>query len=265
MLEHNEFQNALSQELLELQNLEQNLEAALLAAPEGTLHVLQKQGKCPQYYKYEGREQRKYISKNNIEIAARLAQKEYDQKLRDQVKRRIQTGLQLAEEYQLPLANVYTETPDVKRKLIRPFELSDEDFVKMWYRDFPGGMNSYPNNSDIYSNNGIHLRSKSERIIANMFEENDVPYIYEPALVLHAGKIVYPDFLVLNRRLRKSYVYEHFGTMSDPGYADRTIEKISLYQKNNYFMGINFLFSMESMNRQLDTRSVEKLIWRYLK
>lgn len=265
MIEHNEIQLVLSGELKKLENLQRKLKNSLHTAPIGTLHILQKNGKSPQYYLYEGREKRKYISKKNIEFARGLAQKEYEQKLLNQVEERIQCIQNMIKTYQVPLVSIYQEMPETKKTLITPYELSDKEFVKQWYSDHPGCMNIYPISTNYYSNQGIQVRSKSEKIIADMFEKYKVPYVYEPSIHLKSGSIVYPDFLVLNRRLRKQFIYEHFGIMSDPQYSDRTIEKISIYQQNGYFPGDNFLFSMESQNKPLDTRCIEKMIENYLK
>lgn len=265
MIEHNEFQLALFNELQELQELKKKLEVSLAEAPAGSLHVLQKQGKAPQYYSYESRNKRKYISKKNMNLACGLAQKEYDQKLLIQVNDRIQYLLNLEKTYQTPLVAAYEEMSDTKKVLMNPYELSDEDFVKQWYNDHPGCMNTYPICTNFYSNAGIHVRSKSEKILADLFEKNGVPYIYEPCIKLKSGIVVYPDFLLLNQRLRKQYIYEHFGIMSDAQYADKTIEKLSLYQRNNYYLGINFLFDMESQNVPLDIRYIKELIEAYLK
>lgn len=265
MIEHNEIQLVLSGELKKLENLQRKLKNSLHTAPIGTLHILQKNGKSPQYYLYEGREKRKYISKKNIEFARGLAQKEYEQKLLNQVEERIQCIQNMIKTYQVPLVSIYQEMPETKKTLITPYELSDKEFVKQWYSDHPGCMNIYPISTNYYSNKGIQVRSKSEKIIADMLEKYKVPYVYEPSIHLKSGSIVYPDFLILNRRLRKQFIYEHFGIMSDSQYSDRTIEKISIYQQNGYFPGDNFLFSMESQNKPLDTRCIEKMIENYLK
>ncbi|SFH72967.1 hypothetical protein SAMN04487830_106120 [Pseudobutyrivibrio sp. OR37] len=62
------------------------------------------------------------------------------------------------------------------------------------------------------------VRSKSEKIIADALEKYNVPYQYEPMLELGYNTI-YPDFVVLNLRTRKTVYWEHLGLVSDIEYS----------------------------------------------
>ena len=253
----------LQAELYEMSKLQQRLCASLKNVPDGSLHVMKKKEK-KEYYLYDSSKKRKYISKKEKELIIKLAQKEYDAKLIALVNKRIKAGYKLAEAYDIPLDAAYDAINKTKQELIIPYKLSDQEYIKKWYEDNPGRANTYPISTNLYSNRGEHLRSKSEKIIADFLDKYDIPYVYEPKILFANGQAVYPDFLILNVQLRKSFIYEHFGLMSDSRYAEKTNEKINQYMLNNYMLGINFLFTMESQTEPLNTKIIEKIIENYL-
>ena len=81
----------------------------------------------------------------------------------------------------------------------------------------------------IKTKRGEYVRSKSEKILADLFYENGIPYQYEPAFRLINGKLVYPDFVLLNVRERKTFYWEHYGLASDETYSTKNIDKLCLY------------------------------------
>ena len=50
------------------------------------------------------------------------------------------------------------------------------------------------------TNNGVRVRSKSEKIIGDKLEELGIPYIYEASLRLPNGRYFSPDFTLLSLR-----------------------------------------------------------------
>ena len=136
--------------------------------------------------------------------------------------------------------------------------------IQEWYEKNPGRENPYPILQKIFSERGEPVRSKSEKILADLFYRNQIPYVYEPKVWMQDGRIVYPDFLLLNVRTRKAYVYEHFGMMDSPEYSQKASEKINYYMENGYHYGDRFLFSMETIKTPLNTKTVEKIIVKFL-
>ena len=49
----------------------------------------------------------------------------------------------------------------------------------------------------------------------------------------HQIKIT-PDFVLLNKRTRQEFYFEHFGMMDNPEYSSKAIHKIEMYQ--NYLL-----------------------------
>lgn len=113
------------------------------------------------------------------------------------------------------------------------------------------------------------MRSKSEVIIANALKSHDVPYRYEYPIVLEVAdedhREFYPNFYCLNLRTRQEYVWEHFGMMDDAEYAERAVQKMSLYSANGYFPGKNLIITMESKSAPLSSQEINRIINEYLK
>ena len=57
--------------------------------------------------------------------------------------------------------------------------------------------NPYPKTEELVTNNGEIVRSKSEKIIADLLFMLGIPYVYECPLDTPGGTI-YPDFTILD-------------------------------------------------------------------
>lgn len=108
------------------------------------------------------------------------------------------------------------------------------------------------------------MRSKSEKILADKLYAMNIPYVYEIPLYLRGYGDVRPDFMVLNKRTRKEYYWEHLGMMDDREYCEKTIRKIECYEKNGIFPGKNLLLTYETEMHPLNGRVVEEIIREYL-
>ena len=264
MISNIQFQVNLEREIQELNELEKKLKLRLANAPEGTLYI-GKTGKG-NYSQYHIRHQGKltYLSVSKQELATMLAQKTYDEKALAIIESRLKEAKKLLKKYEVPIEALYSKLSDEKKKLITPIVSTDEMFVKEWYEMHPGSANPYQNNSAIYTERGEVVRSKSEKILADLFFRRKIPYVYEPMLEVGNGKIVYPDFLLLHVKQRKTYIYEHFGMMDHPEYIKNTLEKLSLYSENGYWYGDKLLFSFETSINPLNTKNVEKMLNRFI-
>ena len=263
MLEHNQFKENLVREIDELQETQKQLKARLTGAPEGTLNLLQKNQNV-QYYIYREGRKRQYLSKKKKDLAAALAQKAYDSKVLSIVEARLKYGKRMLDEYHVSIDDMYQAMPAARQALVSPCIPAEEAYVREWYEKNPGRENPYPILQKIFSERGEPVRSKSEKILADLFYRNQIPYVYEPKVWMQDGRIVYPDFLLLNVRTRKAYVYEHFGMMDSPEYSQKASEKINYYMENGYHYGDRFLFSMETSKTPLNTKTVEKIIVKFL-
>ena len=117
---------------------------------------------------------------------------------------------------------------------------------------------------EFYTKAGLRVRSKSEIIIAERLDDLVLPYIFEFPVYLPDRGWVFPDFTILNVRLRKAYLWEHLGRMDDPGYLVSNISKLKSYEKEGYYMGDNLIVTFETKDSPIDTRQVDRLIKHFL-
>ncbi|MCR4675975.1 MAG: hypothetical protein K5634_01950 [Sphaerochaetaceae bacterium] len=110
---------------------------------------------------------------------------------------------------------------------------------------------------------GDFVRSKTEREIANDMYDKRVPYLYERKLRLHNGIIVYPDFTILRRTTGEILIWEHYGRMDDPKYAEIAIRKNDDYQYTGYKLGEGFIFTEETSDNPLRTEKIRYMIDTY--
>ena len=68
----------------------------------------------------------------------------------------------------------------------------------------------------------------------------------------------------MNVPQRKTFIYEHFGMMDNPQYAQKAIEKITMYSENGYWYGDTFLFSLETTETPLNTKNIEEILHKFI-
>lgn len=250
-----------------IEKLAARAEASLQKGPEGYVNVVRSNGRTQYYFKELKSERHgKYIPKANMALAAALVQKEYDEDFLEAAEKQRRLLLKMKEEGTVrsvsflygALANVYDQAADGRRKLIKPYVLPDEQFVKEWEGVKYEGLSFFEDTPEFYSRRGERVRSKSEILIADKLCTLGLPYRYEYPLYLGRQTPVYPDFTILDVGERKTVVYEHFGMMQDEKYARDALSKIKEYEKAGYLIGENFLFTMESADCPLDMRLFER-------
>lgn len=108
--------------------------------------------------------------------------------------------------------------------------------------------------------NGIKVRSKSERTIADRLAYYQLPFKYE-APVFICGRNLYPDFTVM-RAGGNMVLWEHFGLMDKADYAARALQKIIDYQKCGYATHTNLICTWE---KDIESpKKIDDIIERFL-
>ena len=249
-----------------LQKVKKNKEKALLIAPEGSLRICN-HGNRTQYYLRENPKDFNgiYIREKDVRIAQSLAQKDYNQK----VLRAAEKELNAINKYLLnyPTANIeqiYENLHKERQKLIVPLRVSDEQYIKEWEQVEYQGKKFREDTPELFTAKGERVRSKSEVIIADLLNREGIPYRYEfPIYFSEIGKI-YPDFTVLNVRLRKEILWEHFGRMDDEEYVEKTVQKIASYERHGIFPGDNLILTYETGRTPLNQKTIARMIEHYL-
>lgn len=257
--------NELNEEKNRLSEIVQNLEKVIARAPKGSLHIMVSKGKYPQFYLYEDKAKEKYphgrfLRKDERNIAKKVAQKEYNVKTIGICNERIKVidkFLKGIEENNPEL--VYEKCLPARKELIVPAFISESEFRNQWHEETKGQQNGIPFSKEFITGRNEIVRSKSEAILANLFDKLGIDYVYEPAVYFEYS-CFYPDFGLLDLKNRRTIYFEHFGKMDDPDYSSRVMEKMNTYIKNGIMPGRDLLFSMESSENPLDTRVVEKML-----
>lgn len=242
------------------------LRKRLESAPAGALRVSKAHNR-PSYYlvKSEGITQSggTYIKKDDLHIARKLAQKEYDMKLLEWAERSYYHIHQAKGIYSdETILDMLEKMPKGKQILVEPYLVTNDEYVKQW-QEFLYEGKSIGDVPHFKTDRGEYVRSKSEKILADKFFKYGIPYRYECPLYLKGYGTVYPDFTLLNVRRRQEKYWEHLGLMSDPEYSDKAIRKINTYEKNGIFPGEKLLLTYES-NNNFDTEIIDNMIKKYL-
>ena len=265
----------LAARLSEVSALLEKKENELQSAPAGSLRI-SKSGKTIQYYQITktGDTRGKYISAKNYKLAKALAQKDYDKKLIASLKKELKFLKSTLHSYRwlqkstTPAAHIFAKLNKLRRPLITPACLPAEDFAKLWqslsYTHKPFAEDDY----ELFTSQNERVRSKSEIIIADTLHRLNIPYRYEFPLEITTEKgqrrTFHPDFICLNLRTRREFIWEHFGKMDDAEYAASAALKLKLYEKNEIYPGKNLIISMETSTSPLSPKQVETTAKQYL-
>ena len=235
--------------------------------PEGTLRIARKGHRFQYYHRTDPSDLNGiYIPVRDVNLARGLAQKDYDRRARQAVDQEIKAIQKyLNNTPDITVEEVYENLNEARRELVIPAIDTDEMLISRWkqvqYRGKPFG----PDDPVLFTAGGLRVRSRIELIIANYLDQEGIPYRYEWPVQLWNGRIVYPDFLILNVRKRKEVIFEHFGMMDDPGYAEVFVAKINDYQMSGYYQGVNLVMTWETRERPLDMRLLKTISDQYFK
>lgn len=260
-----DYRKELGEQLLEIRELikrsNRNL-AKYKDLPNSHVYISNSNG-CPQYYLKNEAEPRKYVSKNDIKSITKYAQRDYESDMNRKLKSLEKDLRVFLANYDPGVVSEYENFSDAKKAIIKPLIMTEAEYIERWYGEHPGQQNPYPNGEMLLTDRGETVRSKSEKIIADALNKYDVPYQYEPMLEL-GYNTVYPDFVAFNRRTRGTVYWEHLGILSDSEYATKNFSKIQIYEREGFLLGKDLITTMESTDRILDVRLVEKKIKEFL-
>ncbi len=206
-----------------------------------------------------------YIKSKDMDIVKQHVRLDYNSRVKNKLYEQQKLLEYFIKKYEEnPLDTIYEKFCDGRKRLIVPLIDSKQQFIKKWYEQHPGNQNTYETPGVYCTKQGEYVRSKSEKILADLFYDYGVPYQYEPAFQVFNHNTYYPDFVLLNIRERKTYYWEHFGLGSDKLYSDKNFEKLSKYEKSGLVLGENLLVSIEAKDMVLDVKAVEEKIKKYL-
>lgn len=257
--------NMLIEEKIHLEKLIKICKAQLEDVPEGRLRVSMDKGRI-RYFKCTNENKiGTYINKENRDIARKLAQKEYNQKILTKALRRLKQITNILKDYEdKEFENCLYSEHIARQILIEPVEQTWENKVEEWKRIEYTGNEFREDAVEIYTQNGERVRSKSEKILADYFYYHNIPYKYECPLKLKGYGVVYPDFTFLSKKTGKEIYWEHDGMMDDTIYVQNAIKKIEAYEKNDIFPGERLILTFETSQSVLRNDIIETMVEKYI-
>ena len=258
------YKEELNKQLEELIRLEK--EAALRekrykGLEKGSIRVTKCNGKFQYRFKKEGEDKEQYMSKIDISRIKLLLQRDYDEKIHKQLKDMINRLDKFNSKYDFDsIDDMYEKLTVGRRELVDPIRPTKEMLIKEWYDSHPGNLNSYEKKFEFQTLRGEFVRSKSEKIMADYFFSNDLPYVCEPVIQLMDGRCKYPDFCLLNVHRYKTWYWEHLGMVDKVDYALGNFSKLMDYEDCGLIAGKNLIITMETKDRPLDVRMVAEKV-----
>ncbi|MBO4628779.1 MAG: hypothetical protein J5687_02390 [Treponema sp.] len=270
-LSENTLRQNLAKRIGELECLLLDKSKALKTAPEGTLRIAKSNGTVQYYHRTNTKDKTgKYILSKNRQLAKSLAQKEYDQCVMAYAQSELKLLKHTFKSYDKMYSKkhlaeaIFGKLNPFRRALIKPVRLPDEMYAQKWQAT-PYKTKSFTQDTPEYvTARGDRVRSKSENIIADTLFRLKIPYRYECPLILKntSGEKItlHPDFTCLDVRTRHEFYWEHFGMMDKPDYAERAVQRLRLYERNNIFPGKNLIITNETAAQPINTRQIERLV-----
>lgn len=254
-------ESVLRDEIKQLEIIIKEAQKRLKTAPQGHLRIMEKRNK-PQYY-YKSNEQKssngRYMKKSEIELAKRIAQKDYDIRMVKNAQERVKAIRTFLVKYEnSSLKQMYQQTNQYRRELIWAPIISDDEYIKRWQAVEYKGKAFAEEGSEFITERGERVRSKSEKIIADKLYTLGIPYRYECPLMLEGNIKLYPDFTILRMPEREEVYLEHFGMMDEESYVKHAMSKLNTYAKNEIYLGINLFITHETSKNPLNTKMLDK-------
>ncbi len=253
--------------LTSLEDARKSVAAALHNAPEGKIHIVNSNGRA--YYRLrmdpDDRSGR-YISIKDTRTIGTYLRKSYDQKALKYLDREIGAIHRLLEEASdIPekIQDIYKDTPAVEKPLLNPIDVTDEAYTAAWLA-MPFDQKEPPSDKSFKTENGEYVRSKSELNIANTLYKLGIPYRYEAALKLANGKVIHPDFTILDVKRRRVLYWEHRGMMDVRWYAQDAVQRLYDLQESGIYPGNQLILTEELDGHPLGTEEIHRTIAHYL-
>ncbi len=255
----------LQEEQLRLEKIIKQVKNRLNLAPEGSLRLSKSHNNIQYYCCKEENKSGDYISKNNFDLARKLAQKSYDKKVLELAEKRLSQIRRITKDYtDNEMEKIFWDEHIERQKLIEPIELTWEQKVSEWKLKEYKGKDFQEGTTVILTEKGERVRSKSEKIMADYFYRNGIEYKYECPLYLKGVGVVYPDFTFLSRKSGEEIYWEHNGMIDEPKYARNMVKKINAYENNGIFVGERLILTYETEETILNTGKIEEMVKRYL-
>jgi hypothetical protein len=219
-----------------LKNELQSIEKELLSAPQGTLT---KKGK----YLYQNIDRKETGITTKPKLIKQLCRKKYLLARKQQILKNANLRVKECEKFDnRTTQEIIDSLPNAYQNL--PISYFYHPNVERWVTmDYP--KHPYPpTKRDKVTKNGVTVRSKSELLIANELELQNIPYRYEATRMVD-NKNEYPDFTIANPFTGKIIIWEHFGALNLKDYEEKMNDKMDTYLRSGYVPNDTMIYTFE--------------------
>src|SRR5665648_1005428 len=200
----------------------------------------------------------KYLKKSDSEVMAGLKRKRFIKKSIPKLKKMLEL---LTDKYYPydpaeiinSLSEIYTDIP------IREFLREESGANEEWLGLREVSNDFYAENLRHTTSNGRAVRSKSEAIIADLLDANNILYKYEVEICV-GNKKYSPDFAVLRKSDNKIIYWEHFGLIGNEEYAGTMLTKINDYYSDGIMLWDNLIMTSDSLEGSIDAMRINNMI-----
>ena len=235
------------------------LRRQIARAPWGHLR-LNKNKQIYQYYQVRQKGDTKgvYLRRNKDSVAAKLAQKDYNIRLAEELAGQLKVIDRFLEDFKPgKVGQIYNSLHPERQKMVTPLFPDVEKFADDW-QNMPYIRKEFaPGAAEYYTAKGERVRSKSEIMIADALNRYGVPYRYEYPVRVEGLGLVHPDFNCLNKRTRREYFWEHNGMMGNADYSGYAVNRIEKYMLAGFWPGRNLILTFETEAVPLTAAMIE--------
>lgn len=221
---------------------------------------------CPRYYLRANKQDRQGVYTAEEQKIQEVIQRNYDLEVLKKAKAELNYLRRFLTRYPKKVyEDVYPALHPARKALVIPAALPMEEFVEQWesVEWTPKGFRE-DDESEYYNKLGVRMKSKQETILSDRFIDRDVPQRYEYPIRLKGIGMVYPDFMLLNKRTGKEYYWEHLGLWDDAWYRKSAVRKLVAYQRSGIYIGEQLILTFETSNYHPGLYDIDQLIDHYL-
>ena len=106
-----------------------------------------------------------------------------------------------------------------------------------------------------YSHKGIQMRSRAELLVAEVLDELNLQYKYEPAIEFN-GTVYNPDFIVYIEAIDSCFIIEVLGMTDNPDYWYKNVPKFADYARSGLLINGELLLIAGTESHIPDTDDI---------
>lgn len=238
------------------------IEKEISSLPNGKL-ICAKNGNHYKWYLSDGHKPI-YLPKSNLELAQKLARKQYLLDKTEDLKQQQKALLKYLETYtpsSTQADSLLMGHPEYHKLLSPYFQPLSKDLADWCHSPYPSNP-KHTENLIHTTLSGHSVRSKSEALIANILYHNKIPFRYEYELCLNSI-FLYPDFTIRHPQTGAFYYWEHFGLADSSTYSQTIGSRLQLYISNQIIPTIQLITTFETKNHPLCSDTIEKIVKDY--